>query len=82
MLRLRIQLFVLVSELVDLGGQFIDPLHPLTQEEFEPADSTLLVFDLAAQSNYLGAQSIILFEQQLEFGAGRLAVARVHGAKD
>jgi len=68
--------------LVDLGGELVDLGQPLTQEEFEPADSALAVFDLAAQSNDLGAQSIILFEQQLEFGAGRLAVARVHGAKD
>ena len=68
--------------MIDLGGQFVDPLHPLAQEQFEPANSALAVFDLAAQSNDLGAQSVILFEQQLEFGAGRLAVARVHGAKD
>ena len=54
----------------------------VSPQEFEAADSALPVFQLAAQSNDLGAQSVILVFEQLEFGAGRLAVARVHGAKD
>ena len=81
-LSLFIQLFVLVPQLLDLGVQFIDPLQTLAQQEFEAADSALPVFQLAAQSNDLGAQSVILVFEQLEFGAGRLAVARVHGAKE
>jgi hypothetical protein len=79
---LFIELFVLVPQLLDLRGQFIDLGQPLTQQKFEAADSALPVFQLAAQSNDLGAQSVILLFEQLEFGAGRLAVARVHGARD
>jgi len=32
-----IQLFVPASELIDLGGQFIDPGQPLVQQVFQPA---------------------------------------------
>ena len=81
-LSLLIQPPVPFAQLVDGGGELVDPLHALVQQQFQPTGVIPFVGQLAAQSNDLGAQSVILFEQQLEFGARRLAVARVHGAKD
>jgi len=82
MLGLRVQSLIGFAQLIDLGGEFVDLGQPLTQQQFQAADSALPVFQFAAQSNDVGAQSVILVFEQLEVGAGRLAVARVHGAKE
>jgi len=42
-LRLRIQLFVLVPQLIDLGGEFVDAVHALAQQDFQSSDMALLV---------------------------------------
>ena len=69
MLGLRVQSLIGFAQLIDLGGEFVDLGQPLTQQQFQAADSALPVFQFAAQSNDLGAQSVILVFEQLEVGA-------------
>ena len=45
------QLPVLLPEPVDRGVQFIDPLHPLAQQDFEPAGIVLFISELLAQAD-------------------------------
>jgi hypothetical protein len=42
---------VLFSEAVDCGVQFVDPLHPLAQQDFEPAGIVLFISELLAQAD-------------------------------
>ena len=69
-----VQSFILASELIDLGGQLVDPRQALAQQGFKSADRALLVFYFAPQANNCGAQSVVLSHQS-KFGAGRLVRA-------
>jgi hypothetical protein len=42
-LGLFVQLFISVPQLIDLGGERIDPGQALTQQDFQPLNSALLV---------------------------------------
>ena len=71
MLSFGIEPSVLHPQLIDSGGQFVDPLQPLAQQHFQRADVALLVGEFAAQANNDGLQSIVL-ALQLRYVDGRL----------
>jgi hypothetical protein len=58
--------FVPLPELVDGGVEFVDPLHALAQQDFQPLGIALLGCELVAQLHDLGAQRIVFF-LELEF---------------
>jgi hypothetical protein len=73
---LFIQFSILRPGLFELGIEFVDPFHPLLQQQFQPPDRPLLIFYLAPLAADGGPQGII-FSNQLElfsvgFG-GRIA---------
>ena len=62
-----------------MAFNFVDPLHPLAQQDFEPAGIVLFISELLAQADYLEGQRIVV---SLELDCGGSASWPGHGAKD
>ena len=71
MLRIFIRVPAVLPELIDLGGELVDPLVALAQQDFESGGVALRVSELLAQLQELGAERSIGLLQLNFVEAGR-----------
>jgi len=62
------------------GNELIDPGQALTQQDFQPLNSALLVLDLAPQAADDGFQAVVL-TLQLDFADTASAAGPGHGRR-
>jgi len=59
-LRLGLKPFIPLPQLIDRGGEFVDPLHALAQQKFQPLGILRLDHQFAAELYQLAAQPVVL----------------------